>query len=239
MICITFDTDWMEPAWLDRFLEKWTPPGQATIFQHRSYPALATQAHELCPHPIIHSLEEWKKGVERFRDEVAPGSQGVRPHSCVFSHALGVGLRELGFRWISQANNQYETDLEPVRHPWGLWELPIYYMDNMDFWMARNWPSSGHQAFSPAVIANALMNEDKLFVFAFHPLHMALNTSGPDGYAAVKSRILDRQASPFDLRGPGRGTATFYEELCDAMLKKNARSWSCSDALAQFGAAGG
>lgn len=238
MICITFDTDWMEPEWLDRFLQEWAPPGRATIFQHRRFPGLSSQLNELCSHPVIRSLEDWKKDVVRLRDDVAPQSQGVRPHSCVFSHALGVGFHELGFRWISQANNQYQTDLRPLRHPWGLWELPIYYMDNMDFWMPRNWPASGHQAFSSTVIARALENEDSLFVFAFHPLHLTLNTTGPESYAAVKQRILDRQASPFDLRAPGRGTARFYEELCGAMLRRNSASWTCSDALSHLAVAG-
>ena len=234
MICVTFDTDWMEPEWLDRFIAKWMPPGRATFFQDRKYPGLSSSTHELCPHPTIGSLENWKNGVARLKDDVAPCSEGLRTHSCVFSHAVGVGLREMGFRWISQANNQYQPDLLPLRHPWGLWELPIYYMDNMDFWMPRNWPALDHRPFNPKLIADALDNDSRLFVFAFHPLHLALNTSRPEDYTDVKHRILDGKASPFDLRFPGRGTAAFYEELCDAMAKRNVKSFACSDALRHF-----
>lgn len=231
MICITYDTDWIEPGWMETFLAKWSPPGRATFFQHRRFAALASSHHELCPHPAIASLDVWKESVVSLVREACPGARGLRTHSCVFSHAMGVGLREMGFEWISQANNQYQTELQPIRHPWGLWELPIYYMDNMDFWMPTNWPAIAHRPFDGKVIQNAMSDDDALFVFAFHPLHVALNTGTPSDYARVKHRVLEGKESPFDLRFSGRGTADFYEDLLNAMASRNMRSYSCSDAL--------
>ena len=116
----------------------------------------------------------------------------------------------------------YQAGLAPFRHPWGVWELPIYYMDNMDFWMRTNRPSLGHEPFSTEWIKRSL-NEPGLYVFDFHPLHIALNTSSADDYQRVKARILDDHVSPFDLTFPGRGAREYFLELCE-VLAAQARS---------------
>jgi hypothetical protein len=148
---------------------------------------------------------------------------------------IGIGLRALGYRYVSQAQNLYQIGLRPFRHPWGLWELPIYYMDNMDFWMAKNWPDAKHVPFSRTIVENAVADDESLFVFDFHPLHIALNTRSHEDYVARKDQVLADSAPPFALRSFGRGVATFFEELCSEMDRRNVRSVSCLEALHHFG----
>lgn len=230
MICITFDTDWMTDAHLARFLEEFPVPGRATFFCHDAFASVAASPHERCPHPFIADLDGWQDPLRDLTQRVDAAARGVRPHSCVFSHMVGVGLHALGFDYVSQANNLYQSRLAPFRHPWGVWELPIYYMDNMDFWMPANWTDLAHQPFDRQWIDAALANDD-LYVFDFHPLHIALNTRAPDDYQRVKPAILSGTASPFDLTMAGRGTREFYLELCQAMTDAGHRSLSCSEAL--------
>jgi hypothetical protein len=137
----------------------------------------------------------------------------------------------LGYQYVSQAHTLFQTGLRPFRHPWGVWEVPIYYMDNMDFWMPKNWPELGHEPFASEVIERAL-GEPGLYVFDFHPIHIALNTRNHDDYTRVKQRIVDEGTSPFDLRFPGRGVSVFFEELCEALDRAGVRSVSCSEAVA-------
>jgi len=231
---LTFDTDWMTDVSLQRFLREFPIPGDGTFFLHDELPSMHSSAHELCPHPFLDDLGRWREALALRAAGLPRPPRGVRAHSCVFSHMIGLGLNELGYRYVSQATNLYQRGLTPHRHPWGIWEVPIYYMDNMDFCMPKNWPEDCHSPFSSQVIHHAL-EQDGLYVFDFHPLHIALNTRSLDDYAAVKDSILRNGASPFDLSFPGRGTRTFFLELCAAMRAAGVRSLSCWDALQRLG----
>jgi hypothetical protein len=233
VICITFDTDWMTDEALAAFLRRAHWPGVATFFLHADLPSLHGTSHELCPHPFIDDLRAWEEGMESIARALPIRPRGMRAHSCVFSHMIGIRLRDLGYQYVSQAQNLFQTGLKPFRHPWGIWEVPIYYMDNMDFWMPKNWPELGHSPFDPSVIARAL-NEPGLYVFDFHPLHIALNTRSHDDYTQVRARVVDEGISPFDLRASGRGVGVFFEELCEAVDRAGVRSVSCTEALARL-----
>lgn len=230
MICLTFDTDWVSDADMARFLAEFQLPGRATFFCHQPFQSLASTMHEVCPHPFISDLDDWQPGLDDLRNRVNARARGVRTHSCVFSHMVGIGLRDMGFDYVSQANNLYQRGLSPFRHPWGIWELPIYYMDNMDFWMRVNWPDVHHEPFSDGVI-DAAIDGQGLYVFDFHPVHIALNTRTPQDYQQVKRAIVSDGASPFDFAAAGRGTRTFFERLCAEMVRAGHSSMTCSNAI--------
>lgn len=236
MISITFDTDHMTQESLSRFLEEFasTMPGRGTFFAHGDFPELLDTEHETCPHPFISDLAKWDEDLIRLERFLPGKPRGTRPHSCVFSHMVGIGLKERGYAYVSQAQNLYSTKLVPFRHPWGIWEIPIYYMDNMDFWMCKNWPESGHEPFSQDVIEKAVQG-DGLFVFDIHPLHVALNTRSHEDYVAVKDLVVARGGSPFDHAYDGKGTRDFFGRLCSRMREAGLRSHTCSEVLAEYG----
>ncbi len=230
MICITFDTDWMTEEGLALFLQRFPIPGVATFFAHQRYECLLNCAHEIGPHPFISDLDDWRSNLLSLSKSLGRPVRGTRTHSCVFSHMLGVGLAEDGYEYISQASNLFQDGLHPFRHPWGIWEMPIYYMDNMDFWMNRNWPDMDHVPFDSQSIQRAVEG-DALYIFDFHPIHIALNTRTPEDYQTVKTSIVEGGGAPFDLAFPGRGARTFFEELCETMTRNAMESVSCSVAL--------
>lgn len=230
MICLTFDTDWMTDESIARFLREIPIPGKATFFAHDHFQLLHASDHEIGPHPFFDDLRIWQQDLQKLVGGFPSAPRGIRPHSCVFSHVVGVGLHALGYRYVSQAHGLFHTNLAPFRHPWGIWELPIYYMDSMDFWMPKNWPKMSHTPMNPEVIQNAI-ESDALFVFDFHPLHIALNTRSHEDYASVKNRVIDGGESPFELAFRGRGVRVFFEELCEAMRARRIDSVTCMDAL--------
>ena len=235
MICITFDTDHMSQESLTRFLAEYVAemPGIATFFAHASFPALLTTNHEVCPHPFISDLNKWDEDIARLEGYLLRKPSGVRPHSCVFSHMVGIGLKERGYVYISQAQNLYSPNLLPFRHPWGIWELPVYYMDNMDFWMSKNWPELNHRPFNSEIIEAAIFGEG-LFVFDIHPIHVALNTRSHEDYVRIKERVVNLGESPFAHAYPGEGVRTFFKRLCTRMNEEGLRSYSCLDALHHY-----
>lgn len=233
MICLTFDTDHMRRDDLQRFFEEIPFPGNGTVFLVAPFPEKRRYDHEFEPHPFFEGNAGWGQELEACVKRLELDPSGCRPHSCVYSHMLGLALHNLGYRYVSQATPLYQDGLQPFRHPWGIWEMPIYYMDNMDICMGVNWPELEHRPFHRDVIRRAVASE-ALFVFDFHPLHIALNTSDFHEYQRVKGKVVHEGRSPFALRAAGRGSATFFEELCQAMQDQGLRSVTCLHALDAF-----
>ena len=235
MICISFDTDHMSRESMSRFLSELmiNMPGKGTFFVHDSFSDLLTTDHEICPHPFISDLNKWDADLIRIESSLPHKPRGTRTHSCVFSHMVGIGLKEKGYNYISQAHNLYSNNLKPFRHPWGIWELPIYYMDNMDFWFNKNWPELEHKPFSNTII-NKAMADESLYVFDFHPIHIALNTRCSDDYTNAKQRITDEGICPFDLSFDGYGVRSFFMDLCHEMSANNIISRTLSESLEHY-----
>lgn len=234
MICLTFDTDYLGPDALHAFLEKFPFPGAGTFFLWADAPGVDWGEHELGPHPFFTdgaSNREVLARAEAFLGGAGPFERcGIRPHSCHYSHALGVEFRRRGYLYTSTQSILHQDGLCPMRQPWGLWEMPIYYMDNLDFTLPEGWPDWRHRPFSPDIIERALAG-DSLYLFDFHPLHIMLNTGTRRQYAGVKEAVLAGVKSPLDLAFSGHGTRTFFEALLSRMLERGMRSFTCRDAL--------
>ena len=233
VILLTFDTDYLSPQDLTRFAESFPIPGHATFFLWQPFSKLDLGPHEIGLHPFLSETESWRDTLVSFMDELGDRPAVLRPHSCAYAHTLGVTCAKLGFRAISQATYLYRGGLEPYRHPWGLWELPIYYMDSMDFTFSTNWPRLDHEPFSREILLRSI-HDDALFLYDFHPLHLILNTSSLPEYQSLKSKIVDQGASPYDMMRSGRGAQTFYLELVELMEHSGIRSRTCSELLDQL-----
>lgn len=230
MICLTFDTDYMMPSEMDYFLEELPLPGECTFFITEPYPNTNWKNHELAPHPFFQADEAWSVTTEKLVNQLSSQPKGIRTHSCAYIQPFGSYLNEAGYDYISVVTLLGKENLQPYRHPWGIWELPIYYMDNMDFCMSINWPDLQHAPFNPALIEKAIQG-DGLFVFDFHPLHLALNTPSYDYYCRIREQRMQNQDSAFNYTFTGYGTRTFYLELCQAMQDYGIMSQTCSQAL--------
>jgi len=229
MIALSFDTDWMAPEDLERFLEEYPFPGTGTFFLHCAYALEKLRRHELCPHPFPVAPEHWKPSIAKMLQDFGLTPTGVRTHSAIHSHFLELCLYELGFKYTSNTSRLFLDDTRPVRLAWGCWEMPIYYMDNLDLTMAKYWPSLDHKPLSREVLLRAL-DGDSLYVFDFHPLHVCLNTPTLEYYLRHQAQ-LKAGTSPFELQYSGRGVGTFFKEFAELMTVRNLPSVSLLQAL--------
>jgi hypothetical protein len=236
MIALSFDTDWMEPADLERFLEENPFPGAGTFFLHRAFAIPGLQGHELCPHPPPVAPDEWKSSIAGMLHDFGVAPTGIRTHSALHSHRLELALFELGFRYTSNTSRLFLDGTLPVRLAWGCWELPVYYMDNLDLTMARYWPELRHQPLATDALESALAG-DSLYVFDFHPLHVCLNTPSLEYYLGCQAQVR-AGTSPYKVRHPGRGVGTFFREFCDLLRARRVSSICLKDALDRFLAGG-
>jgi len=119
--------------------------------------------------------------------------------------------------------------IRPVRHPWGVWHLPIFYTDNMDFSSPHFWDDQIEPPFSDKLIEIAL-EKDGVYVFDFHPVHLLLNTPNRDWYFAMRDRFKAGESLK-GLAYDGFGTRSFYDALCVAMQQRHMGSLSLAAAL--------
>lgn len=229
VICLSFDSDYISQEDMQRFVQEFPFPGHATFFLHRKY-SVDFQGHERAPHPILAEAGDWMATVNTLVHELGITPVGVRTHSCVSSQTFSAMLAKQRYLYSSIVTLFYETGLKPYKHPWGLWELPMYYMDNSDFCMPMNWPGSEHQPFHRDVIRKAVA-EPGLYVFDFHPLHIILNTRTYNDYLEVREAVRSSKTSAFDLAFAGYGTRAFFLDLCKEMERYGLKSSSCVEAL--------
>ena len=212
---------------MQEFLATVPVPGSATFFCTHRYESL-TEPHEICPHPVLDEERDWATELSAKRAEF-PDAIGWRSHSCIYSHLIAERVAASGYLY---ASTQYQplAPARPFREPWGIWHMPVYYMDNMDFSRPRFWPDAGQVPFSSEVIDTALA-DDGVYVFDFHPIHLLLNSTSADAYFERRDAFL-RGERLETLRCEGRGARTFYDELCAKMERRGTLSVRMKDALA-------
>jgi Polysaccharide deacetylase len=214
VICLTFDTDHIDEPAMERFLAVHPVPGDATFFCTQSYAALADTRHELAPHPTLDAGGDWRSELAAGRRQF-PAAVSWRSHSCVFSHRIAEWLQQNGYRYVSVFDEIGSPGLRPNRLPWGVWHLPIYYMDSLDLGRTRLQPGGGDHLFDEGLLEQATSVEG-LYVFDFHPIHLLFNTPSVEFYTAARSDL--RTGTELArLRHPGRGAADFFATLCDRM----------------------
>lgn len=228
MICLSFDTDHMNEARMMEFLELCAWPGRGTFFCTQAYAALAAREHELCPHPYLGTDSNWDTELASMR-RTFPLARGWRSHSCVFSHTLAEQVAAMGYAYASTQDDLGNCGLHPHRHAWGLWQMPIYYMDNLDFSHARFWPESAHVPFSTSLI-DAALEGDALYIFDFHPIHLMLNSHSAASYFERRDAF-KRGDDLRALRCDEPGVHDFFRQLTERMALADVRSVSIGDAL--------
>jgi hypothetical protein len=233
MICLTFDTDYASSDDLRRLLAEHPIPGKATFFLHAPPLEVDWGNHEIEPHPFFKDGESWEETLAAWEARLSGPHLGLRPHSCATSHVLGTIMKRRGYLYSSVTAPLYQAGLRPYRQPWGVYELPIYFMDNMDYCMAQNWPHAHHQPRDRRLIRRAL-EENGLYVFDFHAIHILMNTRSQAFYEQARARVVQEGATWSQVRNPGEGVATFFTALCDAMRAAGVQSVTCLEALRAY-----
>lgn len=229
MICLSFDTDHMNEQRMIEFLSLVHFPGQGTFFCTKFFNCLTQTEHEIAPHPNLNNGTDWHPELIQKRYEF-PLATGWRSHACVFSHGLAEWIGKQGYKYVSVHDDFGRISMKPIKHSWGIWHLPIYYMDNLDFSKKNFWKEADNtNPFEKDLIINSL-NEDGLYVFDFHPIHLLLNTPEPSFYFDKRDKFLTGVPIQ-ELCYKGYGTLNFFRDLCFAMQTKGINSISMGAAL--------
>jgi len=228
LICLSFDTDHLDDERMREFVAEVPVPGAGTFFCTQPYEALDPKVHELCPHPTLEEGMDWDAELDRFRADF-PDARGVRTHSCINSHLISIQFQRRGYQWVSMRDEPGRAGIVPYRESWGVWHLPIYYMDNMDFSAGDYWDDGAGEPFDKGLLERAT-GEEGLYVFDFHPIHLMLNSTSSEAYFERRDDF--KTGKPIEeLRCGGYGARSFYEELLSLMEGAGIDSTAMSDAV--------
>lgn len=231
MLCMSFDTDHMSEERLAEFMSSHRIPGKATFFCTQRYDCLAGSGHEEAPHPMLDWGADFEKELLEMRESF-PNAKGWRAHSCAFSHNLAIWLCKHRYQYVSTHDQFGQRGIEPLRVMWGIWQLPIYYMDTLDISAERFGYGDRRTPFNPELIRQALEGPG-LHVFDFHPIHIMLNSPDADYYLSKRERF--RAGDPVEeLKYDGSGVGSFFHKLCQATERSPLRSLALEDALSRF-----
>ena len=218
----------MDDRRMGQFLDHVDIPGNGTFFCTQRYESLAHSRHETAPHPVLENGRDWIAELEKMR-KMFPTAKGWRSHSCVFSHILAEWLSGNGYSYASTNDQFGQRGIQPVKQPWGIWHFPIYYMDNMDFSCRHFWNEGDGEPFSEAFISNAL-EDNGVYVFDFHPIHLLLNTPSREHYFSMRDKFKAGEDLA-ELSFKGNGTMTFFDNLCCQIRAHKKQSYSIAQAL--------
>ncbi|MCA0425363.1 MAG: hypothetical protein LCH61_18935 [Proteobacteria bacterium] len=231
MIALTFDTDHMSDAQMRAWLKGCRFPGRGTFFCTEAFHFLADAGHEVAPHPFLGDKSDWEAILREWR-ETFPKATCWRAHSLVFSQYVGVRIGKLGYTIASTVDTFGRTDISPFFVPWGVWQMPIYYMDNNDFNRTDFDTVGDYRIFDPKFISQAVESEQVL-VFDFHPIHYELNTPNY-AYYVERASAFKAGEDPAKLRYDGYGARSFFDDLVAAMDKRGLKSLTLPEALGQW-----
>jgi hypothetical protein len=216
MISLSFDTDWMTSDAMEEFFTSYPELPSSTFFVHEHTKSISSDVHELNPHPTI-DFSHGHKTLSDLENIIGKESYGIRSHSCVSSHLLSVEWANNGYKYQSIEVDLGNANLNTRALPWGLYEVPIYFMDNMSLWGLKN---DLNKYFSGIDYIDNAMSVENHLVFDYHPLHIALNTSLTSDYAKDKDLVLNQRTNPWKIGNSGKGIRHHFEKALEAILNQ-------------------
>ncbi|MFX0097204.1 MAG: hypothetical protein ACFE7E_05540 [Candidatus Hodarchaeota archaeon] len=206
MICMTLDTDWVPDEVLAHsvgILERYKV--KFTVFCTGSYPSLDSVDEELCEigiHPNFSDMNQVKDGLKKLK-KLYPEAVSLRNHSLFFSSKMLPVVKDFGIRYTSNYLMYGKKNVFPIEMPFGVTEIPIYFMD--DFYLLRK-ANGKPDNFEPDLLKPGIK------VFAFHPVHIFLNTESLKLYERVKGHLCDVSLLKRN-RNYESGVGTLFGEL--------------------------
>ena len=207
MNAITIDIDWAPDPVIEDTLSLLDERDiVATVFSTHD-DGVQLSNHERAIHPNLTDSESNDETLDTLLS-LYPEAVGVRSHGLHTTTELKLG----GPTEICYESNYMMFGVEGIHPFWHLGDVvqfPIYFMD--DVWLRHGKPSMD--------FASELVR-DTLTVFAFHPIHIYLNTPRIEYYEQRKD-IYNEPDALREERSDGFGVRDLFTSLLDTIVAEN------------------
>jgi hypothetical protein len=185
---LTFDIDWAHDEIIEdvlQLLKQYSVP--ATLFATHKTSVLSPDLiqrhkHEIGLHPNFNQLLRGESNGKDFMEicvelkEIYPDATSVRSHSLCFGSLIQTAYENLGITHDSSVIVPYQDNSFPLS-PWKMWDgltrAPYFFCDYVT-------------AMTAGVPTKELILRTGLRVFAFHPIHVFLNTESLERYERTR-----------------------------------------------------
>ncbi|OGC09640.1 hypothetical protein A2V82_07745 [candidate division KSB1 bacterium RBG_16_48_16] len=212
MYALTFDIDWAHDAVLDwtlELLDRYN--ARATFFcTHK----VNLGRHEYALHPNYQKEANRRDAIAKLKD-IYPQACGVRSHGMEIALGKDFELYEsFGIRYDSNYAMQRVKNIKPFFLMNEIVEIPLYFGDAF---LVYDRSSFKDRLFN---LSHWLSPENGLAVFAFHPIHIYLNTASLDHYNDCRPYFSDHKKL-WAMRNKGTGVYSFIIELLNYLKANN------------------
>jgi hypothetical protein len=224
MIGITADLDYCPQGVLDFFSDIVHDYGyKATFFM--THKLSVRSEHELALHPFFRDFERIGSVLDRLR-RTFPGSIGIRTHRLRTADDWFLLYEKNGIKYDSSFLLTNRSILPFYVYGTcigGLLEIPIYFVDDLHLWFPRRFPPAAMRR-----ILNFVDRSHQSYVFAWHPIHVFLNTQTLAHYRKAKpfTREIDKLEK---YRNSGRGVRTLFSGFLECLRRKDANPLTLSE----------
>jgi len=206
---ITIDTDWA-PDYILEYCFKLISNKKikATMFatnKSKILDNLDKNRFKIGLHPNFSDFIHIEEEIQRLKN-MFPDAISLRNHSlCHSSHFFPV-FNKMGIKFISNYLAPFCKNLTPIVQPFGVIEYPIYFMDDayqMMYNKKNKYELSSLDLHSPG-----------LKVFAFHPIHIYLNSDSVNEYEKIK-KYYDNPQKLSQYINPNLGIRNLFQSLIE------------------------
>ena len=213
MIAITFDIDWATDVMIADTLDLLNTAGvRATLFAtHATSLFDGIEGHEIGIHPNFLLTKDYRSEFDRLMG-LYPQAKGVRCHSYYQNTQILDLFVERGLRYDSNLLMFHCQGIHAFQNWNGLVRVPVFWEDDINYLVGGTW--------DPQMLS--ISNPNSLYVFAFHPVHVFLNTERIDRYKVAKPHCNDtKKLQEFvNSESSGVGTRVFFKKLLTLIEEK-------------------
>lgn len=213
---LTIDTDWAPDFVLeDTFALIREYQINCTVFATHNTRILTSlhneKLFEVGLHPNITDIN----GASETLENVAqwfPQSVSLRSHSLTHSSRFFPIYQKLGIRYTSNYLAFLNSNIQPIQQPMGIQELPVYFMDDAYLLM--------YNANNKFSITSLGLHMAGMKIFAFHPIHIYLNSHSLENYDKEKKNEGSTLQNMHEHNKHNKGIRSLFKEFL-AYLAEN------------------
>ena len=219
-LVITIDTDWTSDKVLESCFDLLNNyKVRATFFctGPLNIDENKLKNHELAIHPNYKNIKRLGKEIEELL-KIYPQTKGIRSHSLFTFSRLYPIYKRFNLKYESNYFMYFQENIKPFLMENNILQLPIYFEDDFHLSMFENLDLKRREAFS---LKNLPLKKPGLKIFAFHPIHIFINTHQWEFYQQVKKYYHQpKKLLEFRERQKQQGIRNLFEELL-SYIKEN------------------